>query len=59
MVKLKKFPKRKVQKKRKQHNYYNGSGTSHERRAKVAKQAAGGCWWIEAFLRMYPNIIKK
>jgi hypothetical protein len=58
-VKLKQFPERKIQKRWKQNNYYKGSDTSHERRAKTAKEAAGGCWWIEAFLRMYPNIKKK
>jgi len=59
MVKLKKFPERKVQKRRKQHNYYNSDDTSHERRIKTAKKVAGDRWWIEAFLRMYPNVKKK
>jgi len=58
MLKLKQFPSRKVQKKRKPNNYYNDGDTSHERRLKVAKKAAGDCWWIEAYLRMYPNIKK-
>ena len=53
------FPERKMQKKRKQNSYYEDNYTSHRRRVRMAKEVAGNCWWIETFLKMYPNIIKK
>ena len=59
MSKLKIFPERKIQKRWKQNSYYENNDTSHRRRVKMAKAAAGDCWWIEAFLRMYPNVMKK
>jgi len=59
MPKSKMFPERKMQKKRKQNSYYEDNYTSHRRRVRMAKEAAGNCWWIETFLKMYPNIIKK
>ena len=56
---MSKFPERKIQKKRKSNSIYKDSKTSHQRRLKIAKEAAGNCWWIKAFLTMYPNKIKK
>ena len=59
MSKLKIFPERKIQKRWKKTYYYEDSDTAHRRRIKAAKDIAGNCWWIEAFLRMYPNVMKK
>ena len=56
---LREFPKKEFLGKRKIAKYYNDSVTSHERRKEEAERTAQGCWWIETFLKMYPNIIKK
>tara|TARA_Y100001938_G_scaffold151134_1_gene246414 strand:+ start:1428 stop:1604 length:177 start_codon:yes stop_codon:yes gene_type:complete len=56
---MSKFPERKIQKKRKSNSIYKDSKTSHQRRLSIAKKASGNCWWIEAYLKMYPNKIKK
>ena len=56
---MSKFPKRKLQKANKKKSIYEDDNTSHQRRLKIAKEAAGNCWWIKAFLTMYPNKIKK
>ena len=59
MSKLKIFPERKIQKRWKRTYYYEDNDTFYRRRNKIAKNIAGNCWWIEAFLRMYPNVMKK
>ena len=59
MLKLKKFPKRNLQTRKESNSYYKGGNTSHQRRVKTAKELSGNCWWIETFLRMYPNVMKK
>lgn len=59
MSTLRKFPKRNLQTRKESNNYYKGDDTSHRRRVIAARENSGDCWWIEAFLRMYPNIMKK
>tara|TARA_R100001510_G_C7656662_1_gene216925 strand:+ start:7536 stop:7712 length:177 start_codon:yes stop_codon:yes gene_type:complete len=56
---MSKFPDRKLQKSNKKRDLYKDGDTTHERRLKIANKAAGNCWWIKAFLMMYPNKIKK
>ena len=59
MGNLRSFPDRKVQGPKKPATYYSDGDTSHQRRKKIAKEIAGNCWWLETYLMMNPNIIKK
>ena len=59
MTLLRKFPNPEIIQKRKQEQQYKIKESFYQRRRRLAKDVAGHCWWIEAYLLMYPNKLKK
>lgn len=59
MTSLRKFPNPEIMQKRKQEQHYKIKEGFYDRRRRLAKEASDGCWWLETFLLMYPNKLKK